>query len=162
MTSLDSLLPALFEESRVSPAVTVDDARQFFETHGIFYAPDAEIGQLVATLGSEAVHGKVRMGRFPIRDVRLQYIIKPFSESFCFTLGPGPGSFYASTTTETPGDRVTVYMWGKKTHCEFSERSHVGELKGAIASNGLVQVPYSWLRKRGLLDKTIRLEDGGM
>jgi hypothetical protein len=48
--------------------VTAENARRFFEQHGIFYAPDAEIGRLVATLGSEAVRGKVRMGRFPIRD----------------------------------------------------------------------------------------------
>lgn len=68
MTSSDSLPTSLFEETHISPTVTAEDAQIFFERHGIFYAPDAEIGRLVATLGSEAVHGKVRMERFPIRD----------------------------------------------------------------------------------------------
>jgi hypothetical protein len=89
-------------------------------------------------------------------------IIEPFAESFCFTLGPDPKSFYASTITDNQDHRVIVYMWGKGTHCEFSEGSHVGELKGAPASNGLVQVPYSWLKKRNLPDRTIKFEDGGM
>jgi hypothetical protein len=68
MTSSDSLPTSLLEEACISPTVTAEDAQRFFERHGIFYAPDAEIGRLVATLGSEAVHGKVRMRRFPIRD----------------------------------------------------------------------------------------------
>ncbi|KAJ5469734.1 hypothetical protein N7539_007687 [Penicillium diatomitis] len=162
MTSPASLLSSPFEETCISPAVTVGEAQGFFEKHGIFYAPDAEIGSLVAKLGSEAVHGKIRMERFPIRDTRLRAIIEQFTPSFCFTLGPDPCSFYASTITENPNHRAVVYMWGRRTQCEFSERSHVGELKGTLASNGLVQVPYSWLKKRNLQDKSIKLEDGGM
>lgn len=65
---MDPLIPSLLEETHISPIVTIDDAQRFFEQYGIFYAPDANIGRLVATLGSEAVHGKIRMGQFPICD----------------------------------------------------------------------------------------------
>ncbi|KAK5805915.1 hypothetical protein VI817_000173 [Penicillium citrinum] len=153
---------SFLEEARISSTVTTEDAHKFFEEHGVFYAPDPEIGRLVATLGSEAVHGKVRMERFPIRDSRLRAIMGPFAESFCFTLGPDPKSFYASTITDNADHRIIVYMWGAGSHCEFSDGSHIGELKGAPASNGLVQVPYSWLKKRNLPDRTVKFEDGGM
>ncbi|KAJ5117685.1 hypothetical protein N7448_011317 [Penicillium atrosanguineum] len=151
MTSSDLLPTSLLEETHISPTVTVEDAQRFFEQHGIFYAPDAEVGRLVATLGSEAVHRK-----------RLQTIIGPFADSFCFTLGPDPTKFYASTISKNPDHRVIVYMWGKGGHCEFSEGSHLGELKGVPASNGLVQVPYAWLKKRELPDRTVKFENGGM
>jgi hypothetical protein len=68
MTSLISFPSSFLEEKFISPTVAAEDAQRFFEQHGIFYAPDPDIGKLVATLGSEAVHGKVRMERFPIRD----------------------------------------------------------------------------------------------
>ena len=68
MTSSDVFPPSLLEETHISPIVTAEDAQRFFEQHGIFYAPDAEVGRLVATLGTEAVHKKLRMGRFPIKD----------------------------------------------------------------------------------------------
>ena len=66
------------------------------------------------------------------------------------------------TITESPDHRIFVYMWGKGAHCEFSEGSHVDVLKGLPAANGLIQVPYAWLKKRNLPDKTIKFEDGGM
>ena len=65
---MDPLPPSLLEETHISPTVTIQDAQRFFEQYGIFYAPDANIGRLVATLGSEAVHGKIRMRQFPISD----------------------------------------------------------------------------------------------
>jgi hypothetical protein len=65
---MEPLPPSLLEETHISPLVTTEDAQRFFEQYGIFYAPDANIGRLVAELGSEAVHGKIRMGQFPICD----------------------------------------------------------------------------------------------
>jgi hypothetical protein len=42
-----------FEDTQVSLTVGADSAAEFFETYGIYYQEDAEIGQIAAKLKGE-------------------------------------------------------------------------------------------------------------
>jgi hypothetical protein len=56
MASSSSSDDSLFEKTHISSTVSADDATSFFLEHGIFYRADADIGKLVAKLGSKALH----------------------------------------------------------------------------------------------------------
>lgn len=45
----------LFHETQISSTITQESALDFYREHGIYYREDAEIGNLAATLGHEAL-----------------------------------------------------------------------------------------------------------
>jgi hypothetical protein len=54
-------------------------------------------------------------------------------------------------------------MWQPATNLEFSHKSHIGANKGAGSSNGLVHIPYSFLKYvKKLEEYPVEMEKGGL
>lgn len=159
---------SLFEETRISSLVTVDSALEFFQTYGIFYQADAEIGQIAAKLKGEkySVHHINQFKPAIKKDPRLSSVLEPFlarTPSFCFPIGPDPGNFYSLTIDANQDHRATIYMWRPGSKIEFSHGSHTGPANGLTSSNGRIHRPYVNLSEtRKLKDVPVNIEIGGV
>jgi hypothetical protein len=67
MTSANFMGDSIFQETDISPEITVEEAPKFYQEHGIFYASDPEIGRSAGTLGSKALC-RDGINMFPVRD----------------------------------------------------------------------------------------------
>lgn len=174
----------LFGETTISLSVTAEEASDFFLEHGFFYEASKDIGQLIAALGRKALgpDGLKELRRvssqqgsvshpLPSQGVvsncrqRLYKILEPFIRdrpSFSCILGEDLGVFFAHTIDDIPKNRAIIYMWGKNTQLELSYGSFKILLKGVQASNGLVQVPYVFLKKRNLEEISVNMLEGGV
>lgn len=172
-----------FEKHRVSSMVSADTATEFFETNGIFYEANAEIGHQAAALKREK-YSVQHLQRFNTlirkdevsllssllaianRKKRLATILEPFLAKeplFCMPIGADKGNFYSLTIQRDQGHRAIIYVFRPGTHIEFSIGSHDGPAKGVPSSNGQVHRPHVHLaRTRGLEDFGIDMEEGGM
>ncbi|KAF5023368.1 hypothetical protein F66182_4571 [Fusarium sp. NRRL 66182] len=168
LTAMASENNILFEPTCISPDVTKDNALSFYREHGIYYQESSAIGNLAESLGSKALgrDGVTEFMELVAKDARAQNIVKPFLGGglrFCFSLGADPGKFYASTMEPNQDHMVVVYMWHAGTHLEFSHKSQIGVSKGVGSSNGLVHIPYSFLRNvKKLEDLPVKMEAGGL
>ncbi|SPJ72375.1 uncharacterized protein FTOL_02103 [Fusarium torulosum] len=159
---------ALFESTCISPSITSENALLFYQEHGIYYQENPTIGSLAESLGSRALSrdGMSEFLKLAGKDERAYKIIEPFltgSLRFWFALGPDPGKFYASTIDPGQDDIIVIYMWHPGTNLEFSHKSHIGVNKGAASSNGLVHIPYSYLKHvKKLEEYPVGLEKGGV
>ena len=170
---------SLFEESQISPTVNADDAPTFFKEHGIFYKADAEIGRQARALGCNSDMRKQMLMKDPVSVseqvlillltslLRLARILEPFINNppVPIFLGPDQGNFFAFTNKGNQDHRLIIYFWPAETTFDFFDESHRGFNKGVPASNGYVQIPYSWLKdkdKRNLREFRGVLKDGGV
>ncbi|KAF5025534.1 hypothetical protein F66182_2386 [Fusarium sp. NRRL 66182] len=154
-----------FEETRISPAITQESALDFYHEHGIYYHEDAEIGNLAAALGGEALSqkGMAKFISLALKDPRARSIIRPFLAgrfTNIYVLGRDKGKFYAHTTDPDQDHRIVIYMWDRGTWLEFSHKSHTQSFVGIAGSNRLVQIPYVQLH--GSNEFRINLNTGGM
>jgi hypothetical protein len=102
-----------------------------------------------------------------MKDSRFARILEPFINNppVPILLGPDPGSFFAFTNNPNQDHRLIVYIWPGETVLDFFDKSHKGLNKGVPASNGLVQIPYSWLKdedKRNLEEFRVVIKEGGV
>jgi len=161
MVSSVSSTDSVFEEDKISTSVSVDESPAFFREHGIFYQAAAAIGTLI----SEGGNPDVNLERFKgvlHDDPRAKRILEPFSNrpALFFAIGSDPGHFFASTVKDNQDDRPVLYIWGPESRLEFFDRSYI-ESKGVWAANGLMEIPYPFLRKKYGKEIKIRMEEGG-
>ncbi|RBA18548.1 hypothetical protein FPRO05_10841 [Fusarium proliferatum] len=159
---------ALFKSTCISSDITPENALAFYREHGIYYQENATIGSLAKSLGGQALtrDGMSEFFKLVEKDERAHRIVQPFlagSLRFWFTLGADPGKFYASTIDTDQDDKIVIYMWHPATSLEFSHKSHIGANKGAGSSNGLVHIPYSFLKHvKKLEEHLVEMETGGL
>ncbi|EXA30780.1 hypothetical protein FOCG_16334 [Fusarium oxysporum f. sp. radicis-lycopersici 26381] len=161
-TSADN---TLFHETQISSTITLESALDFYREHGIYYQEDAEIGELAATLGREALGPKGVGNLIPLvlKDQRARNIIDPFLAGkfkTYYVLGRDKGKFFAHTTDPDEDHRIVIYMWCRGTRLEFAHKSHTKTLEGLGAPNRLLQIPY--IQLHGLNEFRINLDNGGM
>jgi hypothetical protein len=59
---------SLFEENKISPTISVDDAVSFFGNQGIFYSSDSNITKRVEELGIQALREAQSLREFKFGD----------------------------------------------------------------------------------------------
>ncbi|EXL39860.1 hypothetical protein FOCG_17527 [Fusarium oxysporum f. sp. radicis-lycopersici 26381] len=155
----------LFHETQISSTITQESALDFYREHGIYYREDAEIGNLAATLGHEALtlKGMADLTSLALKDQRARSIINPFLAGKFMTyyvLGRDRGKYYAHTTEPDQDHRIIIYMWPRGTRLEFAHKSHTRTFEGVAAANRLSQIPY--IQLHGLNEFRINLDIGGM
>ncbi|KAK4066086.1 hypothetical protein Purlil1_13966 [Purpureocillium lilacinum] len=168
MAAEGTMVDPLFEESQVSPSVSAEEAPEFFERHGFFYQTDSKIGRLVTTLDNDgAADGPGGLAFFKealLASPRVRKILESYDEhpSLWYSLGCDPGHYFASTIDPHQDHRLVIYVWSPGTRLEFCDGSHIGQLKGVRASNGMAEVPLSFLKKRRVSILQVKMEEGGI
>lgn len=163
-----------FQEARISPDISADASIEFFRDFGIFYVENSEIGQLVSELDNHMLSNEDLDKYKPIllKDERISKILesKSYLESsalFVQRLASEPGRFFASTTTDSADTNPLLYVCSHGATFEFCQSSHRREWKGLTSPDGVVQIPYSQIRRRRKIDATIidipfSLKQGGV
>ncbi|KAH6884969.1 hypothetical protein B0T10DRAFT_564386 [Thelonectria olida] len=163
-----------FQKSHISTDISAAASVEFFWKFGIFYAENSEIGQLVSELDNEELSEDHLAKYKPIlsKDERISSILESQSylESSPFLiqrLASEPGRFFASTTDDEPDNRLLLYVCSHGAMLELCQFSHKQKWKGVPTSDGMMQIPYSQIKKRRKIVETLvevqfNLEQGGV
>lgn len=157
---------SFFEESQIS--TDISDINSFFETYGVYYQEDAEIGNLATSLTERRITDADfdELKRLTESNSRLKTVIAPFIKNrpdIRYQLGSDKGAFYALTIGEDVYSKVVIYILKPMSKLQIVLGSHKALLRGVLASNALFQIPYSYLRKlKEPKEVSINFEDGGI
>ncbi|KND88468.1 hypothetical protein TOPH_06850, partial [Tolypocladium ophioglossoides CBS 100239] len=153
-----------------SSVVTDANSLEFFAEHGLLYQEDAPVGGIVATLDQKGLSNNTDGFKFIaehlLTDSRIRPILKPYlsqdNPQVCSPFSADPGHIFAFSTAPVIGKRIVVYAWGAGSHMEFYANSHIKELKGVRASNGLLEIAEASLKRNGCTAISVRMEKGGI